>query len=150
MIIDDELYLFKDFNIKIQTNNVKITNKLTEDISDKYVANLRKIIELNKIVFKQKLKEFEKKYSVLLDELVSFIAEIDVTVSNIKVSKKYNFIIEKFKEPPKPPSEKQLNFAKQLAEENGVEIPEKALKSSSELSKWIDKMLKKPLFGFKE
>jgi DNA mismatch repair protein MutS len=35
LIIDDELYLFKDFNIKVQTSNVKISNKLTASISDK-------------------------------------------------------------------------------------------------------------------
>ncbi len=43
LIIDDELYLFKDFSIKIQTINVKITNKLIATISDKYVHNLQKI-----------------------------------------------------------------------------------------------------------
>ncbi len=95
LIVDDELYLFKDFNIKIQTNNVKITNKLIESISDKYVANQRKIIELNKLVFKEKIKEFEKKYANLLEDLVSFIAEVDLTVSNIKTAKKYNYVCPK-------------------------------------------------------
>ena len=92
LIIDDELYLFKDFKIKIQTNSVKISNRLIDEISDKYVHNMRKIIELNKLVFKEKISEFEKKFSCLLDELVLFIAEIDVTVSNIKTAKKYNHV----------------------------------------------------------
>ena len=92
LIVDDELYLFKDFKIKVQTNSVKISNKLTDEISDKYVHNMRKIIELNKLVFKEKILEFEKKFSTLLDELVLFIAEIDLTVSNIKTSKKYNYV----------------------------------------------------------
>lgn len=91
IIVDNELYLFKDFNIKIQTNSVKIFCKLTEEISDKYVHNLRKIIELNKVVFKEKVAEFEKKFSILLQDLVSFIAEVDLTVSNIKTAKKYNY-----------------------------------------------------------
>lgn len=91
LIVDDELYLFKDFNIKIQTNSVKIFCKLTEDISDKYVHNLRKIVELNKLVFKEKIHEFEKKFATLLQELVQFIAEVDLTVSNIKTAKKYNY-----------------------------------------------------------
>ncbi len=95
LIIDDELYLFKDFNIKVQTNNVKITNTLIENISDKYVANQQKIIELNKLVFKEKVKEFEKKFASLLEELVSFIAEVDLTVSNIKTAKKYNYVCPK-------------------------------------------------------
>lgn len=91
IIIDDELYLFKDFIIKTQTNSIKIFSKLTEDVSDKYVHNLKKIVELNKLVFKEKISEFEKKFAVLLEELVMFIAEIDLTVSNIKTSKKYNY-----------------------------------------------------------
>ncbi|MFY9087936.1 MutS-related protein [Arcobacter aquimarinus] len=91
IIIDNELYLFKDFIIKIQTNSVKIFCKLTEDISDKYVHNLRKIVELNKLVFKEKIFEFEKKFTILLEELVQFIAEVDLTVSNIKIAKKYNY-----------------------------------------------------------
>ena len=91
IIIDNELYLFKDFTIRIQTNSVKIFCKLTEDVSDKYVHNLRKIVELNKLVFKEKIFEFEKKFTILLEELVQFIAEVDLTVSNIKIAKKYNY-----------------------------------------------------------
>jgi DNA mismatch repair protein MutS len=91
LIVDDELYLFKDFIIKTQTNSVKIFCKLTEDVSDKYVHNLRKIIELNKLVFKEKILEFEKKFAALLQDLVFFIAEIDLTVSNIKTAKKYHY-----------------------------------------------------------
>ena len=91
LIIDDKLLLFKDFSIKTQTNSVKISCDLTDDISDKYVHNLKKIVEINKLVFKEKLIEFEKKFSTLLSELVVFIAEVDLTVSNIKTSKKYNY-----------------------------------------------------------
>ena len=95
IIIDDDLLLFKDFTIKIQTNSVKIFCKLTEEVSDKYVHNLRKIIELNKLVFKEKISEFEKKFAILLEELVQFIAEVDLTVSNIKTAKKYNYVCPK-------------------------------------------------------
>ena len=95
IIMDDDLHLFKDFTIKIQTNSVKIFCKITESVSDKYVHNLRKIVELNKLVFKEKLTEFEKKFSQLLEELVQFIAEVDLTVSNIKTAKKYNYVCPK-------------------------------------------------------
>ena len=95
IIIDDNLILFKDFYIKIQTNSVKIFCDLTENVSDKYVHNLRKIIDLNKLVFKEKLIEFENKFASLLDELVQFIAEVDLTVSNIKTAKKYNYVCPK-------------------------------------------------------
>ncbi len=92
IIIDDELHLFKDFTIKIQTNSVKIFSKISEDVSDKYVHNLQKIVEINKLVFREKIEEFEKKFATLLQELVQFIAEIDLTVSNIKTAKKYNYV----------------------------------------------------------
>ena len=95
IIIDDELLLFKDFNIKVQTNSVKIFCKLTDEVSDKYVHNLRKIIELNKLVFKEKIAEFEKKFASVLEELVQFIAEVDLTVSNIKTAKKNNYVCPK-------------------------------------------------------
>ncbi len=36
LIVDDDLHLFKDFSIRIQTNSVKIFCKLTEEVSDKY------------------------------------------------------------------------------------------------------------------
>ena len=92
IIIDDELHLFKDFTIKIQTNSVKIFSKISEDVSDKYVHNLQKIVEINKLVFREKIEEFEKKFATLLQELVQFIAEIDLTVSNIKTAKKHNYV----------------------------------------------------------
>lgn len=95
IIIDDDLLLLKDFKVKIQTNSVKISCELMDRISDKYVHNLRKIIELNKLVFKEKLGEFEKKFASLLEELVQFIAEVDLTVSNIKTAKKYNYVCPK-------------------------------------------------------
>lgn len=95
VIVDDELLLFKNFKVKIQTNNVKITNDLTQSVTDQYAGNLSKIIEINKQVFKEKIGDFEKKYSKMIEDLVEFIAEIDVTVSNIKVSKKYNFVCPK-------------------------------------------------------
>ncbi len=95
IIVDDELLLFKDFNIKVQTTSVKISCPFTDSISDKYVHNLRKIIELNKLVFKEKLTEFEKKFATLLEDLVQFIAEVDLTISNIKTAKKYNYVCPK-------------------------------------------------------
>lgn len=92
LIIDDELYIFKNFNIKVQTTNVKISNKLTESISDKYVHNLKKIIELNKIIFKEQILLYEQKHATMLLDICNFIAQIDLTVSNIKTAKKYNYV----------------------------------------------------------
>jgi DNA mismatch repair protein MutS len=127
LIINDELYLFKDFNIKIQTSSVKITNSLTATISDTYVHNLRKIIELNKSVFKEQISYYDDKFSTLLNELVSFVAEVDVTISNIKTAKKLNYVCPKIVR-----SVKDENFIELIQsrhpiiesrEEQGVYIP---------------------------
>lgn len=127
IIIDDALYLFKDFTIKIQTNNVKISNTLTNSISDTYVHNLRKIIELNKLVFREHISYYDKKFSTLLSDLVSFIAEIDVTISNIKTSKKYNYVCPKIVKTEAKENFLELIEARhpiiEMGEEQGVYIP---------------------------
>jgi len=92
LVIDDKLYLFKDFNIRIQTNSVKITNTLTSNLTDKYVSNLSKIISLNKQIFREQIAFYDTKFGKLLKDLVQFIAELDVTISNIKASKNYNLV----------------------------------------------------------
>jgi DNA mismatch repair protein MutS len=95
LIVDDELLQFKNFNIKVQTTNVKISNSVIDSISDKYVHNLKKIIELNKLVFKEQIKIYEKEYAPLLIEICHFIAQVDLTVSNIKTAKKFNYVAPK-------------------------------------------------------
>ncbi len=128
LIIDDELHLFKDFSIKVQTSSVKITNKLTATISDQYVHNLQKIIALNKVIFKEKIEYYEKKFASMLLDLVSFIAEVDLTVSNIKTAKKYNFVQPKIIKQ----DEVKTNFLElidlrhpiiEASEENGIYVP---------------------------
>ncbi|WP_439814433.1 hypothetical protein [Zavarzinia sp. CC-PAN008] len=41
----------------------------------------------------------------------------------------------------RPPSEKQLAFARRLADERGIEVPEEVLDSSKAISQFIDEML---------
>ncbi len=127
LIIDDDLYLFKNFNIKVQTTSVKITNTLTSTISDKYVHNMQKIIELNKVIFKEKIAYYEKKFAEMLSDLVSFIAEVDLTVSNIKTAKRYNYV-----EPKIVKREEKTNFIEAIdlrhpiierSEEGGIYVP---------------------------
>jgi DNA mismatch repair protein MutS len=139
IIVDDELYLFKDFTIKIQTNNVKISNKLTNSISDTYVHNLRKIIELNKLVFREHIKYYDKKFSELLSELVSFIAEVDVTISNIKTSKKHNYVCPKIVKTDAKENFLELIEARhpiiEMGEEQGVYIPNDIILGNLNLAK---------------
>jgi DNA mismatch repair protein MutS len=127
LIIDNELYLFKDFNIKIQSNNVKITNKLTSLVTEKYVSNLTKIISLNKTVFKEQIRYYDIKFGKLLSELVNFIAEIDVTISNIKASKKLNLVCPKIIETKEDKNFLEIKDLRhpiiEQKEERGIYVP---------------------------
>ncbi len=87
----------------------------------------KKSIELNKSVFKETIELYERKFSNLLMELVSFIAEVDLTVSNIKTAKKYNFCAPRIVK-----SEENSNFLEiidlrhpiiEATEENGIYVP---------------------------
>ena len=55
------------------------------------MANRQKIASITKEVFLEKMGEYEFKYSTLLEQLILFISEIDVSVSNIKTAIKYNY-----------------------------------------------------------
>ena len=48
---------------------------------------------------------------------------------------------------PLPPTDKQVAFAKKIAQEKGVEIPPEALTDRAMLSKWIDSQLSKTTKG---
>ncbi len=87
------------------------------------------IIDYN---FTKEMEEFLDKVEENKENWKKFISEL---------FSKINFIPEKRE--VKPPSEKQIEFAKKLAEKHSVEIPEKALNSSYEMSKFIDGLLKK-------
>ena len=137
--IGKKVYYFGDFNIKVQTQNVKITNELTANITDKWVSNLTKIISLNKAVFKEKIREYDIKFSELLNNLVNFIAEIDVTISNIKASKALNL-----EKPQIIDCKKDDNFLEitalrhpiiELNEEKGIYVPNDIILGNLEYAK---------------
>ena len=127
LIIDDELLLFKNFNYKIQSQNVKITCPLTADVTDRYVSNLTKIISLNKSVFREQIKYYDEKFGELLNDLVNFIAEIDVTISNIQASKKLNLTCPEIIECQKGDNFLEIEALRhpiiELNEEQGVYVP---------------------------
>ncbi len=127
LIIDDELLLFKNFNYKIQSQNVKITCPLTADVTDRYVSNLTKIISLNKSVFREQIKYYDEKFGELLNDLVNFIAEIDVTISNIQASKKLNLTCPEILECQKGDNFLEIEALRhpiiELNEEQGVYVP---------------------------
>ncbi|MCH9741384.1 MAG: DNA mismatch repair protein [Epsilonproteobacteria bacterium] len=85
--IDGEHHFFKDFHYKHLKNAVKINSNLFEKITQNYETNQVKLISLVKARYLQSLSELENRFSRLLDDLISFIANIDVAISNAKCSK---------------------------------------------------------------
>ena len=88
--IDGTHHFFKDFHYKHLKNAVKINAKLFENITQNYENNQVKLISLVKERYLQTLLSLENRFSHLLDELIAFVANIDVAISNAKCSKKMN------------------------------------------------------------
>jgi len=86
--IEGEHYFFKDFHYKHLKNAVN--SKLFEEITQNYETNQVKLISLVKQRYLQSLDDIEKRFSHLLEELIVFIANIDVAISNVKCAKSMN------------------------------------------------------------
>jgi len=80
---------FKDFTVKKLTNSVKITSAFTDILSDKIMKNRRKIVVLVKDRFIQLQGVYERRYSLLFDRVISYVADLDVGVSSSKVAHEY-------------------------------------------------------------
>ena len=83
---DDE---FSKFNVKKLTNSVKITSEFTDTLSDRIMKNRRKIVTLVKERYIQLQALFERRYSLLFDRVISYVADLDVGVSSSKVAQDY-------------------------------------------------------------
>ncbi|MCD4667547.1 MAG: MutS family DNA mismatch repair protein, partial [Sulfurimonas sp.] len=83
---DDE---FSKFSVKKLTNSVKITSTFTDDLSDKIMKNRRKIVTLVKDRYIALQGVYERRYSLLFDRVISYVADIDVGVSSSKVAQTY-------------------------------------------------------------
>ena len=77
------------FNIKKLTNNVKITSAFTDELSDRIMKNRRKIVVLVKEKYIQLQSLFERRYSLLFDRVISYVADLDVGVSSSKIAQTY-------------------------------------------------------------
>jgi DNA mismatch repair protein MutS len=88
--IEEEHHFFKDFHYKHLKNLVKISSPFFDNITQNYEANQVKLISLVKEKYIWSLGEIERRFSHLLDELISFIADIDVAISNAKCTKAMN------------------------------------------------------------
>ncbi|MDT8337801.1 MAG: DNA mismatch repair protein [Sulfurimonas sp.] len=80
---------FKEFVVKKLTNNVKITSSFTDGISDTIMKNRRKIISLAKERFIQLQSVYERRYSLLFDRVINYVADLDVGVSSSKAAEMY-------------------------------------------------------------
>ncbi len=80
---------FKKCVVKKFTNSVKITSDFTDALSDRLMKNRRKIVTLAKDRFVQLQVVFEKRYALLFDRVIAYVADLDVGVSSSKVAQIY-------------------------------------------------------------
>ena len=80
---------FADFSVKKLTNNVKITSAFTDKLSDNIMKNRRKIVVLVKERYIGLQAVFARRYSLLFDRVINYVADLDVGVSSSKVAQDY-------------------------------------------------------------
>lgn len=91
-MIEGEFYKdedFKKYSVKKLTNSVKITSDFTDNLSDRLMKNRRKIVTLAKERYVQLQALYEKRYSLLFDRIIGYVADLDVSVSSSKVADMY-------------------------------------------------------------
>lgn len=89
--VDGTVYAFSDFGIKVQKTNVKITAPIINDISEEIVSLQSKIIALVKELFLQEVSLIEEHYNVLILDVITTIASIDVAVSTATAAAELRF-----------------------------------------------------------
>lgn len=129
-MIEKEFYKdedFKKFSVKKLTNNVKITSAFTDNLSDLIMKNRRKIVVLAKERFIQLQTLYEKRYALLFDRIISYVADLDVGVSSSKVAQMY-----KHSRPTIVEVEREENFIQimqlrhpliEIQERSGIYVP---------------------------
>jgi DNA mismatch repair protein MutS len=88
--IDEQHHFFKDFHYKYLKNAVKVQAPLFEEITRSYETAQVKLVSLVKQRYTESLDVLENRFSLLLDKLIAFIANIDVAISNAKCTKSMN------------------------------------------------------------
>ena len=88
--VDNKHHFFKDFHYKYLKNAVKVQAPLFEEITRSYETAQVKLVSLVKQRYTESLDVLENRFSLLLDKLISFIANIDVAISNAKCTKTMN------------------------------------------------------------
>jgi len=80
---------FRTFSVKKLTNSVKITSNFTDTLSDSIMKNRRKIVILVKEKYIQLQTLFQRRYALLFDRVIGYVADVDVAVSSSKVAQMY-------------------------------------------------------------
>jgi len=88
--IDGAHHFFKDFRFKHLKNTVKVQAPLFEEITRSYETAQVKLVSLVKQRYVESLDLLEKRFSLLLDKLIAFIADVDVAISTAKCAKRMN------------------------------------------------------------
>jgi len=88
--IDNQHHFFKEFHYKYLKNGVKIQAPLFEEITRSYETAQVKLVSLVKQRYTESLDVLENRFSLLLERLIAFVANIDVAISNAKCAKSMN------------------------------------------------------------
>ena len=81
----------REFSVKKLTNSVKITSAFTDKLSDNIMKNRRKIVALVKDRYVQLQSVYERRYALLFDRVINYVADLDVGVSSSKVAQMYKY-----------------------------------------------------------
>lgn len=135
--IDGTVYALSDFNVKVQTGNVKITADIIKNISEQITLLNKKITALVRNLFRSTLSQLDTDYSELMNILITTIGRIDVALSNIKASLLHNLVRPEILSNPNETSYLELLSVRhplvEAREENGIYIPNDVLMGDKSL-----------------
>jgi DNA mismatch repair protein MutS len=80
---------FASYSVKKLTNSVKITSSFTDELSDRLMKNRRKIVALVKERYVHLQALFSRRYALLFERVIAYVADLDVGVSSSKVAQAY-------------------------------------------------------------
>ncbi len=87
LTLEGEHIFLRDFRFKVLKSVVKIHSPIFEEITRAIETTKVKLIAKVKDRYILTLEEIERRHSLLLERLVSFVAEIDVAVSNARCAR---------------------------------------------------------------
>jgi DNA mismatch repair protein MutS len=125
--IDGTVYALSDFNVKVQTGNVKITADIIKQISEQMTLLNKELSALVRNLFRSTLEQIDTNYSQLMNILIATIGKIDVALSNIKASLQHNLVRPEILSRNEETSYLELLDVRhplvEAREENGIYIP---------------------------